>query len=181
MVPYDRTHEGEQRPDKLDARLRDLLMRYFLRRVGRDKASAEDLTQEVLLRTVNASRTRHIDHLPAFVFRVALNLLRDRRRAVMRSGEPVFVPIDTALASELESQLVEDFSPERVLSSRQTLDEALQTLEELGGLTRDIFILFRLENMKQKDIAALYGIGQSTVEKHVMKAVAFLASRHGRR
>jgi DNA-directed RNA polymerase specialized sigma24 family protein len=33
--------------------------------------------------------------------------------------------------------------------------------------------------MKQKDIAALYGIGQSTVEKHVMKAVLHLANRYG--
>ena len=48
--------------------------------------------------------------------------------------------------------------------------------------TRNIFILFRLEHMKQKDIAAFYGIGQSTVEKHVMKAVLHLTTRysHGR-
>ncbi|MDE2306564.1 MAG: sigma-70 region 4 domain-containing protein, partial [Gammaproteobacteria bacterium] len=43
--------------------------------------------------------------------------------------------------------------------------------------TRDIFVLFRLEHMKQKDIAALYGIAQSTVEKHVMRAVMHLATR----
>jgi len=34
--------------------------------------------------------------------------------------------------------------------------------------------------MKQKDIAVLYGIGQSTVEKHVMRAVLHLARRCGR-
>jgi DNA-directed RNA polymerase specialized sigma24 family protein len=33
--------------------------------------------------------------------------------------------------------------------------------------------------MKQKDIATLYGIGQSTVEKHVMRAVVHLARRCG--
>jgi DNA-directed RNA polymerase specialized sigma subunit len=31
--------------------------------------------------------------------------------------------------------------------------------------------------MQQKDIAALYGIGQSTVEKHVMKAMLHLSER----
>jgi len=35
--------------------------------------------------------------------------------------------------------------------------------------------------MKQKDIAALYGIGLSTVEKHVIKAVVHLANRYGAR
>ena len=33
--------------------------------------------------------------------------------------------------------------------------------------------------MKQKDIAALYGIAQSTVEKHVMRAMLHLATRCG--
>ena len=56
--------------------------------------------------------------------------------------------------------------------------DVLRSLEELGDMTREIFILFRLENMKQKDIAALYGIGQSTVEKHVVKAVVHLSRRH---
>ena len=74
---------------------------------------------------------------------------------------------------------MEAISPERVLLSEDTLADVLRSLEELGELTRNIFILFRLENMKQKDIAALYGIGQSTVEKHVIKAVLHLANRYG--
>jgi len=74
---------------------------------------------------------------------------------------------------------VEARSPERVLLSEDALGEVLQALQELGELTRNIFILFRLESMKQKDIATLYGISQSTVEKHVMKAVLHLATRCG--
>lgn len=166
--------------EELNSRFRGPLMRFFLRRVGQ-RADAEDMTQDVLLRMVNASSgATRIEHAPSFVFRIAINLLRDRRRKLLRSGTPVFVPIDEVLATDLECQLFEELSPERVLLSKETLVEALRTLGELGPLTRDIFILFRIENMKQKDIAALYGIGQSTVEKHVMKAVAWLAARHGR-
>ena len=75
---------------------------------------------------------------------------------------------------------MEDRSPERVLLGEATLAEVLHALDELSDLTRSIFILFRLESMKQKDIAALYGIGRSTVEKHVMKAVLHLVTRCGR-
>jgi RNA polymerase sigma factor (sigma-70 family) len=75
--------------------------------------------------------------------------------------------------------LMEDLSPERVLLSEESLNDVLRTLSELGERTRDIFILFRLERMKQKDIAALLGIAQSTVEKHVMRAVMHLAERYG--
>jgi RNA polymerase sigma-70 factor (ECF subfamily) len=52
-------------------------------------------------------------------------------------------------------------------------------LEELSELTRNVFVLFRLEQMKQKDIATLLGISQGTVEKHVMKAAFHLTSRCG--
>ncbi len=76
---------------------------------------------------------------------------------------------------------MEAISPERVLLSEDSLADVLRSLEELGELTRNIFILFRLENMKQKDIAALYGIGQSTVEKHVIKAVCISSNRYGRK
>jgi RNA polymerase sigma-70 factor (ECF subfamily) len=155
-------------------------MRFFLRRL-QNTSEAEDMTQEVLLRVIAASKLRPIEKASAFVFSVATNLLRDQRRNAVRSGEPVFLPIDEALASELESQLQEDFSPERVLLSRDTLADALSLLDELGERTRDIFILFRIENMKQKDIAALYGIAQSTVEKHVLKAVLHLATGCKRR
>ena len=89
------------------------------------------------------------------------------------------MPIEEDADGHLEAELVEAISPERVLLSEDSLADVLRSLEELGELTRNIFILFRLENMKQKDIAALYGIGQSTVEKHVVKAVLHLAGRYG--
>mgnify|MGYP002624475615 CR=1 FL=1 len=157
------------------ARFHGPLMAFFLRRI-QDPAEAEDLTQEVLLRVVRMAGIERVERAESFVFKIAINLLRDRRRRVVRAGNPGFVPLEDALASEL----VEDLSPERVILSRDTLAEVLRTLDELGERTRNIFILFRLENMKQKDIAALYGIAQSTVEKHVMRAVLHLARRYGR-
>ena len=164
---------------ELSARFHGPLMAFFLRRLH-DREEAEDLTQEVLLRLASASGIEQVERADSFVFKIAINLLRDRRRREMRAGNPGFVPIDEALAGELENELVEDLSPERVLLSRDTLADVLHTLDELGERTRNIFILFRLENMKQKDIAALYGIAQSTVEKHVMRAMLHLAKRHGR-
>jgi RNA polymerase sigma-70 factor (ECF subfamily) len=55
----------------------------------------------------------------------------------------------------------------------------LACLDALDERTKNIFILFRLEGMRQKDIAAAYGISVSTVEKHVMAAVLHLAKRFG--
>jgi RNA polymerase sigma-70 factor (ECF subfamily) len=164
--------------NELDARFSRPLMSFFLRRI-KDRAQAEDLTQEVLLRVIRASKEGRIERAESYVFKIAINLLRDHRRRALRAGMTSFVPIDEALEGTVESPLVEALSPERVLLSKDSLVDVLRALDELGELTRNIFILFRLENMKQKEIAALYGIAQSTVEKHVMKAVLHLTTRYG--
>jgi RNA polymerase sigma-70 factor (ECF subfamily) len=161
---------------RLNSRFYGPLMSFFLRRI-KNRADAEDLTQETLLRAIRAQAVTHLEHAESYVFTIASNLLKDYRRRLQRFDPSLCVPIDDAVASELESQLVEDLDPERVLLSRDALKEALEILEELGERTRNIFVLFRLEKMKQKDIAAAYGIAQSTVEKHVMRAVMHLAAR----
>jgi RNA polymerase sigma factor (sigma-70 family) len=160
----------------LDARFRAPLMAFFLRRLH-DHALAQDLTQETMLRLFVARQITAIDNLESYVFKIAINLLRDHKSVQSRAAPHAFVPIEEAAASELEQQLVEYLSPERVLLSKDALADVLRTLDQLGQRTCEIFVLFRLERMKQKEIAALLGIGQSTVEKHVMKAMLCLASR----
>lgn len=162
----------------LNARFYAPLMSFFLRRV-RDRSDAEDLTQEVLVRVIGAADAGKIEHPDAFVFKVAANLLRDRQRQWVRRQCSTSVPIDPALFDELEHELVEELSPERVLLGKDMLADVLRSLDQLGERTRDIYVLFRLESMKQKDIATLYGIGLSTVEKHVMKATLHLTVRYG--
>jgi RNA polymerase sigma-70 factor (ECF subfamily) len=153
-------------------------MAFFLRRL-KDHAAAEDLTQETLLRVIGAQAVTRVERAESYVFTVASNLLKDYRKKSLRFDPGACIPIEEAAASELEAQLVEDLSPERVLLDKDSLNEALRLLDELGERTRDIFVLFRLENMKQKEIAAALGIGLSTVEKHVMRAVLHLAARQG--
>lgn len=179
ILPVELSSSATDLRTQLSARFHGPLLAFFRRRL-QDRSEAEDLTQEVLLRIVRMVALEQIERAESFVFKIAINLLRDRRRRSVRAGNPGFVPIEEALAGGVEDRLVEDLSPERVLLSREALADVLRSLDELGERTRNIFILFRLENMKQKEIAALYGIAQSTVEKHVMKAVLHLATRHGR-
>jgi RNA polymerase sigma-70 factor (ECF subfamily) len=178
MHPSPTAPLGSDLRSHLHARFHGPLMSFFMRRI-RDRTQAEDFTQEVLLRVIRASQTESIERADSFVFKVAMNVLRDFHRRTRRNGHAFLVPLDE-LADDVNTPLVEDVSPERVLLGRDSLAEALRALGELGERTRNIFVLFRLEQMKQKDIAAYYGIAQSTVEKHVVKAVLHLAARCGR-
>ena len=165
---------------RLDERFRGPLMSFFLRRVG-DGAEAEDLTQDVFIRLLGAAERQPIEDVEALVVVTAGNLLKDRGRKATRRGEASRGAIDPALVSEVAREFVEDRDPERVLLARESYAEVLAALDELGQRTRDIYVLFRLENMKQKEIAALFGIARSTVEKEVMKATLHLALRCGGR
>jgi RNA polymerase sigma factor (sigma-70 family) len=171
---------SENLPLELNARFRGPLLSFFTRRI-KDQTLAQDLTQETLLRVYAASQRTHMIEPESFVFTVAANLLRDQKRSDSRRGPIFHVPIDEAVSKELEQHLVEELSPERILLSRETLQGVLAALEELGERTRNIFVLSRLECMKHKDIAALYGMGLSTVEKHLLRATLHLTARYGDR
>jgi RNA polymerase sigma-70 factor (ECF subfamily) len=164
--------------DELDARFRASLLAYFMRRTG-SAQEAEDLTQETFVRLIGSSSFEIADEAHAYVFRVASNLLRDRARSTTRLRRFPTLPIDAMPGDQFEPKLVEDIDPERVLIARERLIEVLACLDELGERTKNIFILFRLEGMRQKGIAAFYGISISTVEKHVMAAMLHLAKRFG--
>jgi RNA polymerase sigma factor (sigma-70 family) len=163
----------------LAARYRAPLLSYFLRRI-KDRSQAEDLVQEALLRVIRASECEVIEHPESYVFKVAANLLKDSRRHAVRHPTVTSGAVEEGVDGEIAESLVDERSPERVLDGETSLAQVLQALGELSELTRNVFILFRLEHMKQKDIAVLYGIAQSTVEKHVMRAVLHLARRCGR-
>jgi RNA polymerase sigma-70 factor (ECF subfamily) len=166
--------------DELDARFRASLLAYFQRRTG-SRPEAEDLTQETFARLIGSDTFEDAQEARAFVFRVASNLLRDRARANTRLHSFRTLPIDAIKEAGLEPRLVEGIDPERVFIARENLSQVLGRLNELGERTRNVFILFRLEGKKQKEIAALYGISVSAVEKHIMAATLHLAKRFGPR
>jgi RNA polymerase sigma-70 factor (ECF subfamily) len=154
----------------LSRRFRPALIAFFVRRMH-NHAEAEDLTQEVLMRVVERGATIDERGPDAYVFQIAANLLRDRGRrlkvrAAYRSG---FGMID--------ADRVEELDPDRVVQGRHTLDIILAALDELPDRTRNIFILFRLENMKQREIAAALGLSVRTIEQHVIRASVHLRQR----
>lgn len=158
----------------LDQRFRAPLMAYFLRRT-RNRRDAEDLTQDAFTRLLGSSSTFETNaQAYSYVFRVAANLLADRGRRQMVREASVGGQFDTT--GPISGQVVEERSPERVLIGQENLQELYAVLEGLDLRTRNVFILYRIEGMKQKDIAILLGIGLSTVEKHCMLAMTTLAS-----
>ena len=157
---------------ELSRRFRPALMAFFVRRL-RNHAEAEDLTQDVLLRLSAHGAAINADHPDPYVFQMAANLLRDRGRKLAvraRFG----VGLGAIEATEIETR-----DPDRALQARETLATVLAALKELSERTRSIFVLFRLEQMKQREIADHYGLSLRAVERHVIKASLHLRARLG--
>jgi RNA polymerase sigma factor (sigma-70 family) len=155
--------------EDLCRRFRPALVAYFLRRVH-DPAEAEDLAHDVFLRLsgIPLARLRSLD---AYVFQVAANLLKDRaRRAKVRADYAAAeVP-----ANEAEDSETRALDPERIEAARRSLMALVARLRELPERTREIFILYRIENVARRDIAQAYDLSISTVEKEVARATAYL-------
>jgi RNA polymerase sigma-70 factor (ECF subfamily) len=164
--------------EELDARYRAPLMAYFLRRVG-NRSDAEDLTQQTFERLARSETFDPNGRAAGYIFRIAVNLLRDRRKEAGYKKILPFASFDPELIERISQEISEDREPERVLLGRESLIEVMKCLDELGDRTKNVFFLYRLEGMKQKEIAELLGMGLSTVEKDVMVAMNFLVARFG--
>lgn len=160
---------AEQSIVMLGRRYRPALMAFFVRRIG-SPAEAEDLTQEVLARLMEVADDA-VANPDAYIFRIAGNLIRDRhRRLQVRDAWRV----DVAYRQE---GLADYVDPLRVMEGREAVGRVASILGELPQRSREILLLFRLERMRKREIAENYGISVSAVEKHLVRATAFLVRR----
>jgi RNA polymerase sigma-70 factor (ECF subfamily) len=158
--------QSDHRLVDIHQRYRPALMSFFLRRL-RDRSEAEDLTQEVFARLALVELRGEPD---GYIFQTAANLLRDRaRRGKVRARHQSEI-------GYLDGEEVERLDPARILAAREALGEVADALDALPERTRSMFLLFRLEGMKQAEIARLYGVSVSAVQKHLLKAVLHLGA-----
>lgn len=164
--------KSEAAAQAMSQRFRPALMAFFVRRL-RNHSEAEDLTQETLMRVAQRADTIDATRPDAYVFQIAANLLRDRGRRLKVRANYL-----TGLGAS-EAAEVEELDPHRVVQARQSLATVVAALKQLPERTRTIFILFRLEGMKQREIADMLGVSVRTVEQHVVRASVHLRDQLG--
>jgi RNA polymerase sigma-70 factor (ECF subfamily) len=135
-------------------------MRFLRARGAAD--CAEDLLQEVWIKASITEGQPIADPL-AYLYRIANNLLLDRRRSDLR-GARRDLNWAEVVAGEAE------VGAERALIARGDLAQVEMTLRALGERTDHVFRRHRVEGASQKEIAKELGISLSAVEKHLQKA-----------
>lgn len=173
--PETRTDAGPSDGALIIAEMRPALVKYFERKCG-VPAEAEDLAQDVLVKALGHVIWKTPEQAKGYIFRAAVNRWRDRRRRTLTHGTTVEWNEEALSAvGDLASVSNEELGPECVLGVEQELFHVTSALLQLSERCRDVFVLVRLEGMKQRAVAETLGISLSTVEKELVKALAHLA------
>lgn len=155
------------------AQMRPSLVRYFQRKTG-STTEAEDLTQDVLLRSLTHAQWKSVEEAKGYVFRSAVNRWRERYRK--SHGQMRAVEWD----EDVEEHLGSENPPERILIVREELDAIFQTMEEMNERTRAVLILVNVEQMKVAAVAEMLGISVRAVSKHLSKGIELLIRQRKR-
>lgn len=157
----------------LSEEFRPALRRYFLRR-RLPAQEVDDACQEVFMRLSRRRGLADMTNVAGYLFETAASVAIDlQRRANVRLT-------DAHDAYDDDHHALPDLAPDQVLQGRQELRLVVAGLLELPERTRNVFMLARLEQLRHAEIARRLGISVSAVEKHLVKALAHLATRAGR-
>jgi len=134
----------------------------------------DDLIQETYAVLAALPSVEHIENPRAYMFRTAHRLLLQQLR---RSR---IVSIQAMADIEILGLEVDAPSPERQAADRQELQRVADAMAALPARCGEAFRLRKVEGLSQRAIAERMGLSESTVEKHIAKAVKILADLFGR-
>ena len=143
-------------------------LRAWLRRRRIDGLEIDDVVQETYAVLSALPAVGHITSPRAYAFQTAQSLiLRHLRRARI-------VRIDAIGDVESLTSALDEPSPEQQTAARQQWRRVCELIDALPVKCREAFVLRKVEGLSQRQIAQRMGVSESTVEKHIGRALRTL-------
>lgn len=143
---------------------RAALQRY-LRKYLNSAEDVEDVIQDTYLRIYAIKDYSEVESPKAMLLTIARNLaIEMQRRRASRATEAV---------ADFESLSVLDNEPhvEEQWEARRHFEAFCAAVDSLPPICRRVFVLKKVYRLAQAEIAAVLGISQNTIEKHVAKGL----------
>jgi RNA polymerase sigma-70 factor (ECF subfamily) len=158
------------------AALRELLVadygridRQLARRFG-SADFASDVLQDTYLRLEEMKEVGPVRSPKAYLFRIALNIAHDRKRAESRR----------LTADEVDAVLdIPDDLPDaaRVIESRSEVELLRRAIAQLPERRRNVLLMSRVEGLPHREIAKRLGVTVRTIETDLKQALEHCAQR----
>lgn len=141
-----------------------------------DESTAEDLIQDSFVRLWNKRKTLRTDALSSMLFVMLRNAcLNHLKSAVVSRHEPM----DSHLAHNGEERLYNwdfSFSGEDEYLFDELRRQVDTVMDSLPPKCREVFIMSRVEGLKNREIAERLHTSVTNVEKHITKALSVFSS-----
>lgn len=134
------------------------LRRYFLRRL-RNSEDALDYVQEAFARLVHAFSQKPPERPASYLRSIAINMLIDRSRQTR------------VLHCDLSIEIAVPAEQEDALLANEVMTIYRAALDSLPDRTRAVFLLYRIEGLKYREIAETLDISIPAVQKHMARAL----------
>ncbi len=144
-------------------------LRNYLYYLSGDISWADDAVQDVFMVVWEKRDQLREETLRPFIFKVGRNLfLKQKRR------ESVHLKFDKTLDDESA-----ELSPEEDLEAREFDDKLQRTISGLPEKCRAVFLMSRLEEKSNKQIAESLNVTLKAVEKQITKALKIIRGKIG--
>jgi RNA polymerase sigma-70 factor (ECF subfamily) len=149
-------------------------LRTWLKRKAIGSLEIDDVVQETYAALAELESVDGIQNPKNYAFQVAFSIIVDHLR---RSQ---IVSIQTGADVEVLASMIEAPSLERSLSDRDELRHVARAIGRLPDQCREAFVMRRVQDLPQREIAKRLRISENIVEKHISRAIRLLALEFGR-
>ncbi|GGH29986.1 sigma-70 family RNA polymerase sigma factor [Sphingobacterium alkalisoli] len=154
------------------AKLYDRYWKMLIDMVGKrglSMESAEEIVQNVFVDLYLRRKSIKVNSLEAYLRAAVKYQLYKTYRAQQVHNNYV--------SSAIYTEQTQPLTPDKALETKQLQEEISRTTEKMSSVCRDVFLLSRIDQLSNQDIAYKLGISLSMVRKHITKSMNIMRAQ----